>query len=450
MLTYCASIDEKMTVQELTELLTEVSDNVVCHRQSSPFKGKKLEQLLPELPADINTVILTEALVDNNTYKPTYLYEKKLKMRCMMGWLVYGSSDAKLKKREADLLKKSESFIPVATLSDPMKARLQKALDEAEFDYFCAHAVDAIKRDDMAQERIKKGGKERRVAYNFMINHPWLYRKAFYNPLFYTKIDWLYEDNIESFFCTLLRAFNKFDIDSKAAIPLSCIERIIHRYNDEDYSIINEPYSSLDPDNPLDFAIRLKNKALIELFVKHNGKPNYETHFRHEMITALLDDGATVYTYLDPLFTAGTYNPNQLENNLNVLHTLASFNYPRYGDNYSQYDYGNAIQFLQKYVNIYSPDATPLQRTPLHHAIICENERYAQALLAYGADVNKQDAQGIAPLHLAYELDNDSLITLLENYGADQTIRDVYGKIPAAYSAVSRKIKQIFSCCTRS
>lgn len=68
--------------------------------------------------------------------------------------------------------------------------------------------------------------------------------------------------------------------------------------------------------------------------------------------------------------------------------------------------------------------------TPLHIAVQNGHEVAALTLIAHGADVNKQDHNGICPLHFAVEQGNDDLIDTLLGVGAECNIETITGETP--------------------
>ena len=71
--------------------------------------------------------------------------------------------------------------------------------------------------------------------------------------------------------------------------------------------------------------------------------------------------------------------------------------------------------------------------TLLHAAAVNRARRSVACLLALGADVNAQDADGATPLHEAVLAEDDAIVRMLVQHGADPTLTDAEGRDAASY-----------------
>ena len=77
---------------------------------------------------------------------------------------------------------------------------------------------------------------------------------------------------------------------------------------------------------------------------------------------------------------------------------------------------------------------TPLGQTPLHRAVLSnDNPAVAALLLDHGADPIARDRDGETPLHWAAKQGTPAIVAVLLDRGADATLRDNQNKLPADY-----------------
>lgn len=72
---------------------------------------------------------------------------------------------------------------------------------------------------------------------------------------------------------------------------------------------------------------------------------------------------------------------------------------------------------------------------PLHVAAMKGQDRTAELILSYGADVNSRDKYGQTPLHYAVQTDHLNMVELLISHGADVNRKDFFGNSPLIYAA---------------
>lgn len=80
--------------------------------------------------------------------------------------------------------------------------------------------------------------------------------------------------------------------------------------------------------------------------------------------------------------------------------------------------------------------------TPLHFAVLSENQDNLRVLVRNGANVNARDSAGNTPLHFAVTKRSLKLVKLLEEFGADATIENA-DEICAIDLSITEDIKEI-------
>lgn len=86
-------------------------------------------------------------------------------------------------------------------------------------------------------------------------------------------------------------------------------------------------------------------------------------------------------------------------------------------------------------------------RTPLHLALVNENEKCLRYLLANHADTNPQDHFGLTALHLAVCRNSHRGVKALIDASADISIRDKIGRSPLDIALIYNKLS-IFTFIT--
>jgi len=82
------------------------------------------------------------------------------------------------------------------------------------------------------------------------------------------------------------------------------------------------------------------------------------------------------------------------------------------------------------------------ERTPLHHAVLCDDVFKLNRLLDESADPNAQDGDGITPLHLACMENRQNLAMILMSRGGDGSVVDESRRSPLHY-AVEKGLTRI-------
>ena len=74
------------------------------------------------------------------------------------------------------------------------------------------------------------------------------------------------------------------------------------------------------------------------------------------------------------------------------------------------------------------------ERTPLHHAVLCDDVFKLNKLLDDGAEPNAQDGDGVTPLHLACMENRQNLTMILMSRGGDGSVIDQSRRTPLYYA----------------
>ena len=89
-----------------------------------------------------------------------------------------------------------------------------------------------------------------------------------------------------------------------------------------------------------------------------------------------------------------------------------------------------------------------LGRSELHYAVGDANSQKVAALIALGADINRQDRNGWTPLHFAAQLSHDEhaveIAAILLKAGATIDLKDSFGNTPlfkATFSPPSPRLQ---------
>lgn len=97
------------------------------------------------------------------------------------------------------------------------------------------------------------------------------------------------------------------------------------------------------------------------------------------------------------------------------------------------------VALLARWCDPNTPSTNGMRVTPLHSATATQRPDaalpMARALLAQGADPNRQQQGGFTPLHAAAVAGNTELARLLLAHGADRTIRNEAGQSAADLAA---------------
>lgn len=378
----------------LKELLAEGSDNAMRPRQPSPFKDKTLEQLFPELPADINTTILMRCLCGDEDEQSQLgkRYPLVRSLLCYDRFLTQQTSQIEQKRCSAVALLTNLSPLECLQLRDKYK-------DKRDNDEFAAYQADVINKQKL---------------FSYCAQHPTILK----NPLFQQSTDWTQRYNgtgrnceRSPLFWDLLSAIDEGQRDSAAPqIPVSVAENLLKIYGIDLVTLRWSESGMWDGRNTVDHAIDLRNKSLLALLLAHEGLP--VCNLQGAWLTNNKGIPNFDYNYLEPLLQKRIDRKYVQQAGRDLISAPIMPNY----------DYEKMIRFLIKYgfrVNDrvgYLADQQQHHRSLLHVAVLYRNVDACKALIACGADINTRDSEGNTPIDIACNLNALSCIELLKGY----------------------------------